>query len=279
MPVSQNGWSANDRSVTQSYTIPGTTRAVRLRKGDAGFLLCHFAAWFDKNIESIDNDKVMDDWGYAERPIRGSSKVLSNHASATALDLNATRHPLGKVGTFLSGQYIKIRRQLKVYRDPVTGKVVLRHGIDYHGRKDEMHVEIVGTAAQVARVAAKLRGTPTTPRPTGELISLGAIAYAAKGGYFHLGQKPAEDDARSVLTWLGRVRVASARDIRVWEQLLRAAKASDKATDWKRAGAQYAGIIRRFQVTHGLTADGVVGANTKAKFKALLVHDNYRVVA
>jgi HK97 family phage portal protein len=36
-----------------------------------------------------------DDWGYAERPIRGST-VVSNHASGTAIDLNATCWTLGQ---------------------------------------------------------------------------------------------------------------------------------------------------------------------------------------
>lgn len=150
MATSQNGYSANDRSVITAWVIPGTARRVSLRKGDAGFLLVHFAAWFHKHVEAIDTG-IYDDWGYAERPIRGSSRTLSNHASGTAIDLNATRHPLGKRGTFTERQAALIRQQLRVYDG------CLRWGGDYRNRADEMHFEIDAPPARVAAVAAQLR--------------------------------------------------------------------------------------------------------------------------
>src|SRR5690349_22956058 len=100
MPKSQNGWPANDVSRTQSYNVPGTDRALRLVKGPAGLLLVLVCAWVHKNVEAMTPDKEMDDWGYAERPIRGSTTTLSNHASGTAADFNSTKHPLGVVGTW-----------------------------------------------------------------------------------------------------------------------------------------------------------------------------------
>lgn len=149
MPVSQNGYEANDESRTQSWKIPGTARAVRLRKGSPGNLLVLFAAWFDKAVEDIDAGQP-DDWGYAERPIRGSTTTLSNHASGTALDLNATRHPLGKRGTFTAAQTAKIRAELKRYGG------CIRWGGDYSGRPDEMHFEIVRDVATCNKVLASL---------------------------------------------------------------------------------------------------------------------------
>ncbi|WP_405056957.1 peptidoglycan-binding protein [Kribbella sp. NBC_01505] len=116
-------------------------------------------------------------------------------------------------------------------------------------------------------------------KPLGARVSLKLIDYAAKGGYYHSGQKVALEVASVVVRWLGRIKVASARDIRVWEQLVRAAQASDRKADWKKAGAQYTGIVRRFQVRYGLTPDGVVGPATKAKFSQLLSHHGFRVVA
>lgn len=155
MPVSQNGWPANDITRTSVADIPGTIRSVRLEKGNAGYLLRHFAAWFDKNIEDIEGG-VYDDWGYAERPIRGGTE-LSNHASGTAIDLNATKHPLGAVGTFSMEQAVKIRSQLTVYGGAI------RWGGDYTGRKDEMHFEINRDAAFVARIADRLRNEYIDP--------------------------------------------------------------------------------------------------------------------
>lgn len=165
MAVSQNGYVANDPSRTQSWKIPGTARAVRLRKGSPGNLLVLFAAWFDKNVEDIDAGQL-DDWGYAERPIRGSTTTLSNHASGTALDLNATRHPLGKRGTFTTSQAGKIRAELKRYGG------CIRWGGDYSGRPDEMHFEIVKDVAACNKVLASL--TTNTPPPEDDDMGLTA---------------------------------------------------------------------------------------------------------
>lgn len=151
MALSQNGWVANDVNRTENLLIPGTTRSVRLARGDAGFLLRHFAAWFDKHVESVD-DGIYDDWGYAERPIRGASVTLSNHASGTALDLNAPRHPIGRRGTFTAKQVAAIWHQLRTVYDGA-----IRWGGDYAVRPDEMHFEINTHPAAVAAVAARLR--------------------------------------------------------------------------------------------------------------------------
>lgn len=156
MAQSQNGYRANDIDRTKTWTIPGTTRQVRLHAGDAGWLLVHFAAWFHKNVESIDRGQL-DDWGYAERPIRGSSTTLSNHASGTAIDLNAVRHPLGVRGTFTGRQVKAIRSQLREYDG------VIRWGGDYQNRADEMHFEIVGDSDDVARVADRLQKATAAP--------------------------------------------------------------------------------------------------------------------
>lgn len=158
MAQSQNGYAANDMGRTASWTIPGTGRKVRLYSGDAGYLLVHFAAWFHKNIEPIDKG-IFDDWGYAERPIRGSSTTLSNHASGTAIDLNATKHPLGVRGTFTSSKAKKIRAKLREYDGTI------RWGGDYTNRPDEMHFEIVGSEERVARVADRLRQPAAKPAP------------------------------------------------------------------------------------------------------------------
>lgn len=148
---SQNGYPANDVTLTQVWTI-GAGRLVRLKKGACGEVLKHFADWFDTHIEDL--DAVADDWGYAERNIRGSETVVSNHASGTALDLNATRHPLGKRGTFTTKQTAAIRKQLEVYEGAI------RWGGDYQNRADEMHFEIDAPLSHVSAVARKLRGAP-----------------------------------------------------------------------------------------------------------------------
>lgn len=151
--MSQNGYQANDRSAVTRRTIPGSEVALTVRADEAGELLIWFAAQFDQRVEDIDTARggTPDDWGYAERPIRGSTTILSNHASGTAIDLNALRHPLGAVGTFTREQVAEIRRILGEARGTI------RWGGDFSGRKDEMHFEVDADAATVRAVVQHLR--------------------------------------------------------------------------------------------------------------------------
>lgn len=151
MAISQNGYIANDPSLVSSRLIPGTTRKVTVRKGAAGDLLLWVAGQFDRRVEDIEAGQL-DDWGYAERPVRGSTTDLSNHASGTAIDLNATKHPLGTNPTanFSAAQIKTIHAIL------AEAQGAVRWGGDYTGRKDGMHFEIVASEATCARVLAAL---------------------------------------------------------------------------------------------------------------------------
>jgi len=80
--------------------------------------------------------------------VRGTTDKLSNHSSGTAIDLNATRHPLGKVGTFPNEKVPMIRALAKKYG--------LIWGGDYRNRKDEMHFEVGLTPAKAAALVKKL---------------------------------------------------------------------------------------------------------------------------
>lgn len=150
MATSQNGYSANDRSVIASYTVPGSTRQLSMRKGDVSVVLLDIAAWIHAHVAPIDTG-ILDDWGYAERTIRGSSTTLSNHASGTAIDIDATRHPLGVTGTWTAAAKSAIHGRLVFYEG------VIRWGEDYTGRLDGMHFEINANAAAVQRIANKIR--------------------------------------------------------------------------------------------------------------------------
>lgn len=186
MVNSQNGWLANDRSVITTYTIGDKTR-VALRSGDAGYLLQRAANWFDKNIRDLDynyNNGALDDWGYAERAIRGGVE-LSNHASGTALDINATKWPLGSDETI----YLTPQEIARWHAHLAEYEGVLRWGGDYIGRQDPMHLEINSSAAEVARVAAKLRNTavaaPAVPKAAPPKPSIPPFPLPA-GDYFGL---------------------------------------------------------------------------------------------
>ena len=96
MLTSQNLWSVIPSSTSPLLTtIPKIIGKVRA--GDVATIFTYLIARFDAEVEDVDAGQ--DDWGYAYRAIRGATSI-SNHASATAVDLNATRHPLGQVGTF-----------------------------------------------------------------------------------------------------------------------------------------------------------------------------------
>jgi D-alanyl-D-alanine carboxypeptidase-like protein len=161
---SQNGWTANDRKVISTRTVRGTNVRLAVRNGAAGDLLLEVAALFDLLVQDIDQP-LTDDWGYAERPVRGSEDI-SNHASGTAVDLNATRWPLGSLPSVnLTPRQITTVRQIVA----VTRGVV-RWGGDYAGRKDPMHFEINDnrTEADCERALVALRaafGAPTPARP------------------------------------------------------------------------------------------------------------------
>lgn len=163
MATSQNGYSANDRSVIGSFTVPGSTRRVSLRKGDTSVILLDLAGWMDAHIVPIDIG-IYDDWGYAERTIRGSSTTLSNHASGTALDYDAVQHPLGVRNTWTADQKRRINERLALYDG------CIRWGENYTGRPDGMHFEIDRGAAACRVVADRIRagrlgGGPAPSQP------------------------------------------------------------------------------------------------------------------
>jgi len=142
MKKSQNGWpaSADQKEIDiKVFKVEGTDRKMRLQK-DAGVILTALAAEFHAQVEPID-EGVFDDWAYAYREVRGSDSDLSNHSSGTAIDLNATKHPLHAENTFTKQQAATIRELCKKYG--------VRWGGDYTKRKDEMHFEIVETPDEV----------------------------------------------------------------------------------------------------------------------------------
>ena len=130
----------------KSYSVDGTP--LRLRCADSvGPLLAAFAAEFHKLIEPIDNGGL-DDWGYAFRMVRGSTDRLSCHSSGTAIDLNATKHPLGKYDTFPAEKVPMIRALAKKYG--------LKWGGDFKTRPDDMHFEVNVTPAKAKELITKL---------------------------------------------------------------------------------------------------------------------------
>jgi len=155
-PRSQNGWPVLDESPPRVNVVPGVD--LTIRPGDVAWLLVRVARWVHANVEPLNTPVVeggkllkTDDWGWAKRNVRGSSTTYSNHASATAVDLNATQHPRGVKRTWTAAEVAKIDRHLAEYDGAV------RWGEHYTSTVDGMHFEINTDPAGVRRVRDKLQ--------------------------------------------------------------------------------------------------------------------------
>ena len=147
--TSPNGWPASeDRKALgiETFTVPGTKIKFACAKAVA-LLLVNFAKEFNESVEPIDVGQL-DDWGFAFRMTRGSDKVLSNHSSGTAIDLNAIKHPLGKSNTFNKDQRNMINLLITKYG--------LAWGGNYKKRKDDMHFEIALSQYEVEQKIKEL---------------------------------------------------------------------------------------------------------------------------
>jgi len=163
MATSYNGWTAAEGwSVSGGQLAPlvvaGEPFSPGVRAGDVRDVFEYLANQLHRRVEPVVRDDwhQADDWGYSFRANRNADN-LSCHASGTAIDYNATRHPNDRSGTFTAAQVAEIRAILA----ELDG--VVKWGGDFSGTRDEMHWEVRGTAAQVAAVAARLRGPVYSP--------------------------------------------------------------------------------------------------------------------
>lgn len=149
MLTSYNGWPASKDQAEigiKAYTVQGTSLKLRCAEKVAP-LLINFAKEFNELIEPLEGG-ALDDWGYCYRMVRGTTDKLSNHSSGTAIDLNASKHPLGQLGTFDTAKVPMLRA--------LAHKYGLTWGGDYKNRKDEMHFEIALSPEKVTALITKL---------------------------------------------------------------------------------------------------------------------------
>ena len=251
-------------------------------------VLGYVAGRVDREVERLVSGWC---WGHAYRPIRGAS-TLSNHASGTAIDVNAPRHPLGSSGTFSATQRARIHAIL------ADCNGVVRWGGDYSGRKDEMHFEINVRPgdARLAALAARVGGGGTPPpapatswstvrqgargfrvvvlqhllRYRGQSVTADGIFGAVTAGKvvaFQRAHGLVADGIVGRQTW--PVLVATVRQGSRGEAVVAAQKALTArgytATADGIFGAVTAGKVVAYQRAHGLTADGIVGQRTWAR--------------
>lgn len=241
MATSQNGWP-----VLSGYGDPKLTKidhiTGQVRKGAVATVLGYVVDWFDREIEDVDAGQ--DDWGFAPRNISGTSTV-SNHASGTAVDLNAVKHPQFR-DTFSAAKKAKIRAFLR--GDVLRG--VVRWGGDYRaGRLDQMHFEINASVAAVEAAAKRIGGG---------------------GGATSKPSKPSADKGQAGILYQGNPKNDKSAVKRLQAGMNRVFPAYSKFAgngdgDF---GAYTKKVVQEFQRRSGLKDDGVVGADTKKKLAA-----------
>jgi hypothetical protein len=245
MVTSQNGWTANDRSVIASFTVPGGKLA--LHAGSAGAVLAWCVTRWHHEVEPLTWPGC---WGYAERPIRGGVQ-LSNHASGTAADVCAPAHPLGTepAANFTPAKIAAVHR---IIGD--TGGLI-RWGGDYTGRKDGMHLEVNDgvNPSQLDALWARLSGGPQ-PVPTTTAAGPDALATLTYG-------------MRSDPRVAAFQRLSNAYN---WRPELPVVPATGNYLD------QTKDLVRRIQAQVGITGPDADGSTIGPRTKAELARRGFR---
>lgn len=209
---SDNGWQGipnKDETFSGSLVDPDLT--IFTASHEVSDLFLFFIRQFHETVEPIDGP-IVDDWSWAWRPVRGTTNVLSCHASGTAVDINALKHPRGSFNTFTHAQVNKLREILASFRDPHTGLSIFKWGGDFHGVVDEMHFQIQGDQAAVARVHA----IKETELPSVEDIwGTDQIPYTTSSYGVPYDPKHPNRSASFILSQIDRIiRVMNDRDLK-----------------------------------------------------------------
>jgi hypothetical protein len=216
--ISQNGWPVVGSPEIENKAIPGTdVKAVPgLLKGDVAWLLRWVGSEFNKRVDPLITPGC---WGWnAPTPIPGSD-IYSNHCSGTAIDLNAPHFPWT-----LKTMSARQREECRKIVNKTEG--IVAWGGDFTTITDEMHFEINGSAADVARIVKKLKG---------EQMSSNAVNLAELDNIY-LGLLHRHVDPSGKKTYLGKPFDFIISDIRKkqeWKDLVENAKANKVAGDLK----------------------------------------------
>lgn len=168
--TSQNGWP-----LIPAYLDPrlGTLDAVSGRSnvlnGDVLEVFTAFCKDFAAEVMPIDREQS---WGFAPRQIHGAT-TWSNHASGTAIDLNANTYPMFAHG-YTDAQITAVHRLLARYP-------VVRWGGDFPpARVDEMHFEINVSPAELAKFVTTMKEPKMVDN---NAVAAKALSYVGKAQY------------------------------------------------------------------------------------------------
>jgi len=166
--TSQNGWPASSFPaeigiVTVSIPLRSGSKSLQVAKKAADALV-EMTRWWDSNIEPVTSLG-----GYNYRNIVGYSDTISNHGSGTAIDINATKHPLGAEGTVSKSQAAKISAK--------AASLGLIWGGNYRNRKDEMHFEVAKNSATAIASAALGSAQTSSRSPLFWIVTVGGLGW------------------------------------------------------------------------------------------------------
>lgn len=162
MALTPNGWPISPPR--SKRRVPGTNVYLEVADGKPGDILMYVAEQFHRRVESL--TPSVDEWGYSLRRNTNAPSVWSEHASATAIDLNAMRHPNGKSGTFTANQVREIQKII----DEVGGPSVVRWLKGF----DEMHFEVRATPAKLRSVTVPV-AAPVDQTPGARTLAKGDV--------------------------------------------------------------------------------------------------------
>jgi hypothetical protein len=211
---SYNGFAASIDAPSigvQPFTVAGVDFPGGVRGGDVATVLRYVATQYHARVQPLASPGC---WGWSYRQNRNANN-LSCHASGTAIDINAPKHPNGIEASenFTARQIAEIHAILAEV-DELDDTV--HWGGDWHKINglipDPMHFEIHGhDLAMLARVAARIRAKENPDMAL--LADLTAVAkkheatllYAAR---VLLRQSAANAKAAGRLARLARINTA-----------------------------------------------------------------------
>jgi hypothetical protein len=156
---SQNGWSASASLPLRPLVVNGVAFAPGIRDDDdVETVLRYVVEQYAKRVEPLRSPGC---WGWSYRANRNDPNSLSNHASGTAVDINAPAHPNG-VATFRT---FTAAQQAECHAILTEVDGAIRWGGDYTRTVDAMHWEVVCGPETLHAVAEKIRAKedPVTP--------------------------------------------------------------------------------------------------------------------
>lgn len=149
---SYNGWYASPNLNTVVIEpVPGFRVRV-VNNANVIAVFTYLVQQYHARVDNVLGPHKADDWGFYFRKNRNSNN-LSNHASGTAIDIDATEHPNGvRVSkTFTDAEVSEIREILDELDD------VIDWGGDYKRTVDGMHFELGVPPGKLQEIGKKIR--------------------------------------------------------------------------------------------------------------------------